>query len=525
MCNAASWLSHISNELKTRTFMTNVITTVISLGLLLFAFESSLWATDADRPPAPSEAEQAEKLRLVTELYKLDYEKAKSAEMQKTLAEKMFKQAQATANDPVGKFVLLRVSRDIAAKAGDWQLALTILDQVLADYALAEDPSGHRHKGLMLKQDLLREASRGTTTREQRSAITQAAMTLGDTASKDMFFDVAQGCHEFALELARRNRDGAQVRMAVEKLDATKSVAAEYEKVKSALEVLEKRPTDEAANLTAGRFYCFIVNDWSKGVPMLALGNDSGLRDVATKELEGPADASALLAVADAWWEIADQHEGQVTINIRRHAGVWYQQAAPGLEGLAQVKAKKRIEEIGTIAAGDPITAHAAIPMLKNEWHVVFRSSDPTLWGKDKSDENSFSVALEDFPKEIQFLRLKRMDTGEFLIIPMTNEALNGGPIGTRLHWCRHTDPKFRSQHLGLADVGRPPTQRRKDPFVTNGPNESRGKGWGFGSRYWDERGAGVVYQWNGVQIKPTAFEIAVLSGKLPNDQMRLLLR
>src|SRR5690606_17817259 len=150
---------------------------------------------------------------------------------------------------------------------------------------------------------------------------------------------------------------------------------------------------------------CFIANDWSKGVPMLALGSDASLGSVATKELAGPADASALLALADAWWEVAEQHEGQVANRIRRHAGWWYQQAAPGLEGLAQVKAKKRIEEIGVVAAETSPPAAATVPP-KDEWRVVFRSSDPALWGQSKSDENNFSIALDEFPEEIQFLRI-----------------------------------------------------------------------------------------------------------------------
>ena len=47
------------------------------------------------------------------------------------------------------------------------------------------------------------------------------------------------------------------------------------------LPVLEKQPGDPTANLAAGRYYCFVKGDWEMGIPMLALGSETALKELA----------------------------------------------------------------------------------------------------------------------------------------------------------------------------------------------------------------------------------------------------
>jgi len=43
--------------------------------------------------------------------------------------------------------------------------------------------------------------------------------------------------------------------------------------------------------MAVGSYRCFMRNQWNKGIPMLALGNNPALKDLAVKELKGVTDA------------------------------------------------------------------------------------------------------------------------------------------------------------------------------------------------------------------------------------------
>ena len=65
-----------------------------------------------------------------------------------------------------------------------------------------------------------------------------------------------------------------------------------------ALAALQNDPNDPNANLIAGRYVCFVNGDWSVGLPMLALGDDEALRQLAAKELTEPKISDEQVALA-----------------------------------------------------------------------------------------------------------------------------------------------------------------------------------------------------------------------------------
>ncbi|MDP2764851.1 MAG: hypothetical protein Q8O54_08445, partial [Brevundimonas sp.] len=68
------------------------------------------------------------------------------------------------------------------------------------------------------------------------------------------------------------------------------------------------------------------VTDDRKGLPLLALGADAALKELAAKELKNPESVEEQLAVADAWWDAAEKAAGQERDAMRFHAGSWYQE-------------------------------------------------------------------------------------------------------------------------------------------------------------------------------------------------------
>ena len=76
-----------------------------------------------DRTPAPSTEDAAKAEKLIKELFKADYAKVRTPD-RVALAAKLLQQAGETTDDAASRFVLIREARDIAAKAGDSELAL-----------------------------------------------------------------------------------------------------------------------------------------------------------------------------------------------------------------------------------------------------------------------------------------------------------------------------------------------------------------------------------------------------------------
>ena len=106
---------------------------------------------------------------------------------------------------------------------------------------------------------------------------------------------------------------------------------------------LEKTPGNPDANLVMGKYYCFAKNDWDKGMPMLALGNDEALKALAVQELQGAASSTEQATLGDGWWNQAENQDERTKKVMKARAGVWYAQALPGLSGLAKGKVEKRL--------------------------------------------------------------------------------------------------------------------------------------------------------------------------------------
>ncbi|MBI3410229.1 MAG: hypothetical protein HY040_17955 [Planctomycetes bacterium] len=93
------------------------------------------------------------------------------------------------------------------------------------------------------------------------------------------------------------------------------NVAKEEQKLKWARDALVKSPKDMHANHALGLFCCLELGDWQKGVPLLAMGDDSedpftkglgvNLKALASTELSGLVTTKDALALAEGWYSVA----------------------------------------------------------------------------------------------------------------------------------------------------------------------------------------------------------------------------
>ena len=123
----------------------------------------------------------------------------------------------------------------------------------------------------------------------------------------------------------------------------------EYNKWQGARRTLARVPSDEAANLIVGRYYCFRKGDWQIGLPMIALSIPSDLQAAAERELRLPNSVSEKMAVANAWGQAASKTRRGDRDPLFRRALHWYQLAAdtqPAPTQVLQVQIKEKLTAI-----------------------------------------------------------------------------------------------------------------------------------------------------------------------------------
>jgi hypothetical protein len=161
---------------------------------------------------------------------------------------------------------------------------------------------------------------------------------------------------------------------------------------------------------------------------------------------------------------------------------------------------------------------------LAARWVVLFQADDPSVWDTDSRGEK-FAVPLRWAPALVHYLRLRRMDTGEALILPLTRDQLYNGKTPTReagYWWNGTAKEEWKGRHLGIAQAPRQkfPTHKDQIHVMTEGWDGFTGSGFGHKCFAGDKQ----YYCWRGKEIRKTVFQIAVTEGPLSPEEKRCLL-
>jgi len=339
---------------------------------LLVANGSSLVAQN--RAPVPSDAAQQEVLKLIQEVYGEDHAQAETAAEKTALAHNLVKEA-GQSQDLTTRYVLLRVARDLATQAGDVESAWQVVEEIAKSFQV----DVFRLKGAAVSQ-----ARQSASSTEQRKAIAEHSLALIDEALARDDFVAAKYLGEVALDSARRAREGDLTRRVVAKNREITEVAEAFEGVKDALQRLEENPTDPEANLMAGRYFGVLKGDWRKAIPMLALGSDDELKELAVIELQGVTDVGGQVALGDGWWKLAETKDDRTKDRLRERAIEWYRLASPKLTGFAKTRVEKRLE------TGDELIASASKPERSASPPRVAKPRGPQRYYL--SDMNGFDI-------------------------------------------------------------------------------------------------------------------------------------
>jgi hypothetical protein len=148
--------------------------------------------------------------------------------------------------------------------------------------------------------------------------------------------------------------------------------------VKTAMATLKTNPADPEANLVVGKYCCFQQDDWDKGLPMLAQGSDTVLKDLATEEMSKPTVAGKQKELGNRWWKFAGADAGAVWKGSLKRAVLWYQQALPSLHGEAKTEVEKKLKHLDE-QPGDFEIVTRRTNVFPDETHGSARSNNLLL--------------------------------------------------------------------------------------------------------------------------------------------------
>ncbi len=339
--------------------------TFLLLFLLLATSATVAKAADVrpGRAPVPDEPAQARALEVAQELYREEDAAARTPDQRAALAEKLLDRATTIGGAPVEQYVLLRWARDVAVEAGDAEVAWKTVERLVEAFDV--DP-------LEARADCVRTLAESVRRSAQRAVLARRAFSLVDDAIAGDRLDLAAEFCRIAKQTAQKAREFALVKQVVDRMEEVDQLRREHQEYEDAVERLNEEPTAPEANLVAGRYLCLVKEDWGRGIPMLALGSDAALREVARAELRGATTADAQAALGDGWWDLAAGLQGTDRAAWLARARHWYEESAPKLaSGLEKARIEKRLEElaeVGPPSAESSAASQATQPIARGKW-------------------------------------------------------------------------------------------------------------------------------------------------------------
>jgi hypothetical protein len=281
-----------------------------------------------ERLAVPAAKALAQAVKDLRDLYK-DLYATKSSSLSGKL-EQMSAQPEAS---PALRYAALKELRDMAAQKGDVAGALEYADRIGSTFRVPPREA---------LANAVFAAGRFAHPAPVNQVIAEECLRLIPRVEAEEDYDLAL---RLAL-VVKKAAGNALVKSGLAEKAASRAAVlaaakAEFPAVQKALAVLARDPDDAEANGKVGRFRCVFQDNWEEGLPLLARGKDEGLKTLATKDLEAPAEAAARKELGDIWWDAArkEKDKSPAQLAFARRAYDWYKLALPGLtEDQTEVK-------------------------------------------------------------------------------------------------------------------------------------------------------------------------------------------
>jgi hypothetical protein len=301
-------------------------------------------ATAAKPRPVPSDAAQADALKVIKTTFKVDFLRHKPEE-HLAFAHHLLEQAPNISDNDAARYAFLHEGCEQAAKGGDAELIRRGVQELASFFII--DANDERLRLLL--------ATREFVSAEALVGVVEAELGIASQAIDVDDYALALKAAHGAEELARQSADAGAIANAKAVAERAKLLGDDYARLGEVADLLGNISDDGHSHL--GAFQCFAKNAWHLGLAHLAAGNDDTLKALAEGELAVAGTAApspeSQLAVAEHWWDYAQKQHGDARDGILAHAFTWYRRAIGGLGVPARAKAERRIEEIDRFLAGN----------------------------------------------------------------------------------------------------------------------------------------------------------------------------
>ncbi|MCA9246240.1 MAG: hypothetical protein KDA42_03965 [Planctomycetales bacterium] len=292
---------------------------------------------DDGRLPFPSEKERKEAAAQVQSEYGDAIKSAQTPDEKRELVDEFIAEASADDVAPARRFALLQAAMKVAPDA---TAAVSIVDETV---------KGFEMDALRTKTTAVERFSKLARTEEQQEAVAAAAADLMLQATDRGDFETAQKLADLAHEAAEQSAAAGLIQDVAEKTQQVHASRSAYNSSEAALETLARNPRDAAANTTAGKYHCFVKDDWNSGLPMLAFSDDESLKALSSLELNKPTESTRQATLGDRWFAEAQKASGATRQAMLRRAAFWYRLALksqPALESKTRRRLQERISDI-----------------------------------------------------------------------------------------------------------------------------------------------------------------------------------
>ncbi|MCH2182406.1 MAG: J domain-containing protein [Mariniblastus sp.] len=251
--------------------------------------------------------------------------------------------------DPNNQYAIIIYALEVAIEAGHWEEALAYIARLKADFPIDDLPL---QIDAVKTWDKLIKNLVGQLRAEKRQELEKLVNQFANRAYADHRFDEAAELFELADKLipSQDARKKAVHRMNLHSHDLAKKHASMM-----AIRDRLKNNNDPEQRLQLGKFWCFDVGDWPLGLPYLATGSDPKISAAAQLDLAGAQTREQRRAIADAWYELAQDLKGADEQGTGQRAVTLYRDLLLEETGLKLKETETRIERLMEKGISGPV--------------------------------------------------------------------------------------------------------------------------------------------------------------------------
>lgn len=317
--------------------------------LLLSRGVSQSPAAPARRLPPPDRPAVGEALALIRSGFAEEYEALRSSTTASAFCRRLLVLAEATGDDAAAKFALCEEAARIAREHRDIGTAFDALEGLASTFEV---------DGLDLRWQVLRAFARDAAAADQQIDPAEAqflCLLLDEAISADRF-TIAEAFTDRLSALLPYLKSAAKA-FAQARVAALAAARSQHVEIDAVLEQLAAgRPVPVEERRRAAEYWCFVKEDWERGLPLLANSGSSAVASAAGNALAERTEATTL-AEADAWWSLAEAASDRNRGSMLRRAIKLYRTVLPALSGLDRLRVEQRLTSRRSFA--DALAAEA----------------------------------------------------------------------------------------------------------------------------------------------------------------------